>query len=163
MARRLSQRHGKPCARLDTASTRSSFFSSSASFLCHRFFLHRPAWQFFLFVFRFSCCHRLVWQFSRFVFRFTCCHRPLWQFSRFVFRCHGGKPPPARLLAYANTPLPPLRALSRRARNARALPILSHRALRSAPYLVCSLFPQMNNTTRKLSIIAHCSRPPRLC
>ena len=116
MARRLSQRHGKPRARLDTASTRSSFFSSSASFLCHRFFLHRPAWQFFLFVFRFSCCHR-----------------PVWQFSRFVFRCHGGKPPPARLLAYANTPLPPLRALSRRARNARALPILSHRALRSAP------------------------------
>ena len=180
MARRLSQRHGKPCARLDTASTRSSFFSSSASFLCHRFFLHRPAWQFFLFVFRFSCCHRPVWQFSRFVFRFTCCHRPvwqfsrfvfrftcchrpLWQFSRFVFRCHGGKPPPARLLAYANTPLPPLRALNRRARNARALPILSHCALRSAPYLVCSLFPQMNNTTRKLSIIAHCSRPPRLC
>ena len=107
MARRLSQRHGKPRARLDTASTRSSFFSSSASFLCHRFFLHRPAWQFFLFVFRFSCCHRPVWQFSRFVFRFTCCHRPLWQFSRFVFRCHGGKPPPARLLAYANTPLPP--------------------------------------------------------
>ena len=146
MARRLSQRHGKPRARLDTASTRSSFFSSSASFLCHRFFLHRPAWQFFLFV-----------------FRFTCCHRPVWQFSRFVFRCHGGKPPPARLLAYANTPLPPLRALNRRARNARALPILSHRALRSAPYLVCSLFPQMNNTTRKLSIIAHCSRPPRLC
>ena len=163
MARRLSQRHGKPCARLDTASTRSSFFSSSASFLCHRFFLHRPAWQFSLFVFRFSCCHRPVWQFSRFVFRFTCCHRPVWQFSRFVFRCHGGKPPPARLLAYANTPLAPLRALNRRARNARALPILSHRALRSAPYLVCSLFPQMNNTTRKLSIIAHCSRPPRLC
>ena len=75
MARRLSQRHGKPRARLDTASTRSSFFSSSASFLCHRFFLHRPAWQFFLFVFRFTCCHRPVWQFSRFVFRFTCCHR----------------------------------------------------------------------------------------
>ena len=73
MARRLSQRHGKPRARLDTASTRSSFFSSSASFLCHLISLHRP----------------------------------LWQFSRFVFRCHGGKPPPARLLAYANTPLPP--------------------------------------------------------
>ena len=91
------------------------------------------------------------------------CHRPVWQFSRFVFRCHGGEPPPARLFAYANTPLPPLRALNRRARNARALPILSHRALRSAPYLVCSLFPQMNNTTRKFSIIAHCSRPPRLC
>ena len=130
MARRLSQRHGKPRARLDTASTRSSFFSSSASFLCHRislrllsirgFCCHRPLWQFSRFVFRFSCCHRPVWQFSRFVFRFTCCHRLVWQFSRFVFRCHGGKPPPARLLAYANTPLPPLRALSRRARNALA-------------------------------------------
>ena len=29
--------------------------------------------------------------------------------------------PPARLLAYANTPLPPLRALKRRARNAPGL------------------------------------------
>ena len=75
----------------------------------------------------------------------------------------GEASPRAAIVACANTPLPPLRALKRRARNARALPILSHRALRSAPYLVCSLFPQMNNTTRKLSIIAHCSRPPRLC
>ena len=34
----------------------------------------------------------------------------------------GGKPPPGRLSACANTPLPPLRALRRRARNARARP-----------------------------------------
>ena len=107
MARRLSQRHGKPRARLDTASTRSSFFSSSASFLCHRFFLHRPAWQFFLFVFRFSCCHRPVWQFSRFVFRFTCCHRPVWQFSRFVFRCHGGEASPRAAIGIRQYAAPP--------------------------------------------------------
>ena len=107
MARRLSQRHGKPRARLDTASTRSSFFSSSASFLCHRFFLHRPAWQFFLFVFRFSCCHRPVWQFSRFVFRFSCCHRPVWQFSRFVFRCHGGEASPRAAIGIRQYAAPP--------------------------------------------------------
>ena len=107
MARRLSQRHGKPRARLDTASTRSSFFSSSASFLCHRFFLLRPAWQFFLFVFRFTCCHRPVWQFSRFVFRFTCCHRPLWQFSRFVFRCHGGEASPRAAIGIRQYAAPP--------------------------------------------------------
>ena len=35
-----------------------------------------------------------------------------------TFDNDGGKCPPARLLAYANTPLPPLRALKRRARNA---------------------------------------------
>ena len=90
MARRLSQRHGKPRARLDTASTRSSFFSSSASFLCHRFFLHRPAWQFFLFVFRFSCCHR-----------------PVWQFSRFVFRCHGGEASPRAAIGIRQYAAPP--------------------------------------------------------
>ena len=42
-----------------------------------------------------------------------------------TFDNDGGKCPPARLLAYANTPLPPLRALKRRARNALAKSYLS--------------------------------------